>query len=171
MLSKKLVGVLIGLVVMSVLVFLTAIALNNNDGGASKVVLPVRLTLALPKESPFPIVMGESRVVEVLLFSGHDDRMGKDFQQVTEREVVWSVFPAGIVQVDPYGRIETLKEGDVTVRVQSKKSSSVFEERMIRVVKKEENSVPLPKRVVNNVGKKGKINPVQQKIVTFMSRD
>jgi hypothetical protein len=138
---------------MSVLVFVIAIALNKNDGGVSKVVPPVRLTLALPKESPFPIVMGESRVVEVLLFSGHDDRMGKDFQQVTEREVAWSVSPVGIVQVDAYGRIETLKEGDVTIKVHSKKNASVFEERLIRVVKKQEKDTPLPTRVVNYIGK------------------
>lgn len=129
MLSKKLIGVLIGLVVISVLVFVIAVALNKNDGGTSKVVSPVKLTLALPKQSPFPIVMGESRVVEVMLFSGHDDRMAEDFQQVTDRDLVWSVSPAGIVHVDAYGRIETLKEGDVTVKVQSKRNASVFEER------------------------------------------
>jgi hypothetical protein len=52
------VGVLIALVVLSVLVFVTAVALNKNDGGNSKVVPPVKLTLALPPQSPFQLVLG-----------------------------------------------------------------------------------------------------------------
>ncbi len=170
-LSKKTVGVLISLVVLSALVFVGAVALNKNDGGSSKVVPPIKLTLALPPRSPFQIVLGESRVIEVMLFSGHDDRSAKDFQQVTEREIIWSVTPVGIVEIDGYGRIDTLKEGEVTVRVQSKKNSDIFAERTIKVVKQAEEFTPLPKRVINYNGEAARLNPVQQKIVNFMTLD
>ena len=75
------------------------------------------------------------------------------------------------MEIDGYGRIDTLKEGEVTVRVQSKKNSDIFAERTIKVVKKGEEFTPLPKRVINYNGEAAKLNPVQQKIVSFMTLD
>jgi hypothetical protein len=113
------------LVALSAIVFAAAIAINRNEGSIATV-LPIKIRIALPEQSPFPILLGESRVFEALLYSGNDDRRVDSYQSVTEREVIWSVDPQGIASVDAYGRLATIKAGTVTVRVQSKQSADVY---------------------------------------------
>lgn len=52
--------------------------------------------------------LGTSRVLEVLFFSGNDDRTSDDFKVVTEKTVHWRVDPEGIISIDDYGRVEAL---------------------------------------------------------------
>lgn len=57
--------------------------------------------------------LGNARILEVLYYSGKDDRNKDDFVNVTERAVKYEVDPEEIITIDPYGRVKTLKEGNV----------------------------------------------------------
>ena len=63
------------------------------------------------------IELGQSRVLEVLFYSGRDDRTADDFMNAVNRDVSWSTNPEGIITVDPYGRVETLALGKTVVKV------------------------------------------------------
>ena len=124
-LSKKMMLMLVGFVALSVIVFATALAINKNQGGGSVTVPPVEIVLALPPQSPFQIVLGQGRVIEVMFFSGKDNRTADDFQSVTEREVMWTVDNASVLAVDLYGRVTTLAVGTTVLKVKSKRHPQV----------------------------------------------
>jgi hypothetical protein len=75
--------------------------------------------------------VGTSRVLEVLFFSGDDDRSSNDFKVVTEKSVHWRTFPEGILSVDSYGRVEALAVGKATIKVLSVYDSSVSDSKVI----------------------------------------
>lgn len=79
------------------------IVISKGSGGTIPEGAPYLIRLALPNETT--IELGDSRVVEVIFYSGKDDRTSEDYKAVTKRNVTWSTDPAGIIAVDPYGRI------------------------------------------------------------------
>lgn len=81
--------------------------------------MPIAVRIALPNDKPTIIEMGNSRVAEVLFYSGNDDRTSDNYKAVTQRNIVWSVSSDGIISIDPYGRIETISPGTVDLKVQS----------------------------------------------------
>jgi hypothetical protein len=60
-------------------------------------------------------------VIEAMFLSGKDNRTSEDFESVTEREVMWSVDNASVLDVDLYGRVATLAVGTTVLKVQSKR--------------------------------------------------
>lgn len=132
---------LIGIVVLSAVVSVVAMTTNPHSD--------TKIRIALPDQSPFPIPLGESRVFEVFFFSGHDNRIGNDYQAVTLREVVWSVSPKEVASVDAYGRLTTLTAGTATVRVELKSNTKSYAERTIKVVENTPEIDPQPRRMIN----------------------
>lgn len=55
--SKKMMGVLAGIVLLSAIVFVFAYGSNTN-GGAIPIVPPTKIVIALPQQTPFPILLG-----------------------------------------------------------------------------------------------------------------
>ncbi len=136
----------------------------------SALVEPIKVRIALPNLNPFKIVLGNSRVIEVLFYSGFDNRASDDYKTVTQRSVVWETNPKGIVSIDPYGRLETLSLGQTTVRVQSKSSPNVYAELSIEVIKGSVSS-NTQKRVIDyGGGHRATLNKVMQKIVSYKSK-
>ena len=62
--------------------------------------------------------------------------MSDDFKLVSKREVLWSVSPKGIINLDQYGTLQALKEGNVKVAVKSLYNPSIFDEKELKVVSK-----------------------------------
>ena len=60
-------------------------------------------------------------MIEVMFFSGKDNRTADDFQSVTEREVMWTVDNASVLALDLYGRVATLAVGTTVLKVKSKR--------------------------------------------------
>jgi hypothetical protein len=105
-----------------------------------------------------------------LFFSGHDDRRSDEYKTATNRELIWSVSPTGIIEVDAYGRIDTLREGKALLKVQSITNTDAADSRWIEVLPlpglRPNRTIGLPKRVVNYSGAPAKPNKVLQKTVT-----
>ena len=96
--------------------------------------------------------MGTARVLEILFFSGKDDRNSESFAPVTLKDVKWTTEPSEIISVDQYGRVETLKVGKCTLRVESLANPGVFDERTVRVVSQRQDIDRVSKRVINYSG-------------------
>ena len=95
--------------------------------------------------------LGTSRVLDVLFFSGHDDRTSKDFKVVTHKEIKWSVKPEGIISVDRYGRVEALAVGKALLKVVSTFDESVSDEQWIEIVENKK-MISKVKRIINYQG-------------------
>ena len=149
---------------------MAGVILLTREKKTNNYVEPVRLKMALPAEDPFALVLGESRVVEVLFFSGFDDRSSDDYRTVNRREVEWSVEPKGVLAVDPYGRVETLSLGSASIKVASKSSPAVSTKRRVTVVADTVKG-EVPRRVVDFAGQPAELNAVLQKVVSYKSKE
>lgn len=157
--------------VVAIAIIVLIVVLNLPEGEVLVEKSPTAIRLALPMDwKTIPIILGRSRVAEVLFYSGHDDRRNDDYKTATDRQLIWTVSPAGIIEVDPYGRIDTLKEGKALLKVQSVTNSDATDARWIEVLPfhpaKENRTVGLPKRVVNYAGTPAQPNEVMQKVIT-----
>lgn len=125
-----LLGVVVAIALAALIVVLT---LPSEEVVEAK--SPAYIRLALPTDWPtIPIKLGRSRVAEVLFFSGHDDRRRADYKTAANRGLVWSVSPAGIIEVDAYGRIDTLRVGKAMLKVQSVSNSEATDSRWVEVL-------------------------------------
>ena len=149
------------LIIIAVIAYAgNAFAITNK---MNQKILPTRITIPLHDESEMEL--GDSRVIEVMFFSGNDNLEDDNFQNVTERGIEWITEPEGIVSIDKYGRVETLQEGDVNIKVKSTANPKVFDTKKISVVKNATvNSVPQKQRVDYN-GKPAKPLDSLQKFV------
>lgn len=66
--------------------------------------------------------------------------------------------------------METLSLGVVKIKISSKRNSSIFAERAIKVVA-DTNKTNVPKRVINFAGEPTNLNTVLQKFVSYKSKD
>ena len=96
-----------------VISFITEKASENND------ILPTKIRMLLPPSDPFLLKLGENRVLDVVFYSGNDDRMLDNYKSVNRREIKWEVSPSGIVEVDRYGTLTTIKDEVVKITVKS----------------------------------------------------
>lgn len=71
---------------------------DSVDGG------PTSIRMALPADRATVVQLGDSRVIEVLFYSGHDDRT-QNYQAVSKRGIKWTLSQPNIVSIDPYGRV------------------------------------------------------------------
>ena len=128
-----------------------------------KKVLPKKI--ALPLNTLTEIVLGDSRVIEILFYSGNDSLRDKNFKSVTERGIEWELSPKEIISIDKYGRLETLKEGSVEVTVRSTADSNISTTKKINVVKAATIDQKPEKNIVNFTGKPANTVKNLQKIV------
>jgi hypothetical protein len=100
--KKKIIIISASIVIeLALIVAVVLITLAKPD----KVLQPVKIRIALPADRPTQIELGRSRVLEVLFYSGRDNRTTDDFMNVVNRDISWSTNPEGIITVDPYGRV------------------------------------------------------------------
>lgn len=92
----------IGIIVVIGLILLVVILTNTLN---ADVVPPTSIKLPLLDDRSTIMKLGTSRVLDVLYFSGSDDRTSDSFKSVTEKDVHWKVDPEGIITVDSYGRV------------------------------------------------------------------
>jgi hypothetical protein len=91
------------IILASIGVFVIIMVVSNNL--ANNAVPPTSIKLTLLDNSTTLMKVGTSRVVDVLFFSGNDNRSESGFQSVTEKTVHWRTSPEGIISVDLYGRV------------------------------------------------------------------
>ena len=82
----------------TIAVFVITMIVSN--GSSNTAVPPTSIKLTLLDNSTTIMKVGTSRVVDVLFFSGNDNRSESTFQSVTEKKVHWRTFPEGIISVD-----------------------------------------------------------------------
>jgi hypothetical protein len=100
--KKKIIIISVSIVIeLALIVAVVLITLAKPDN----VLQPVKIRIALPADRPTQIELGRSRVLEVLFYSGRDNRTIDDFMNVVNRDISWSTNPEGIITVDPYGRV------------------------------------------------------------------
>jgi hypothetical protein len=153
------------IVVLAVIVLVAILSRTLNTG----VVPPTAIKMPLLGNTT-TMKLGTSRVLDLLFFSGNDDRTSLDFQSVTEQSVHWRTFPEGIVSVDPYGRVEALAIGKTTIKVMSVYDVSVSDSKTIEVVANQKK-ISTNKRVVNFVGPTRKIPQNYQKLIDRYSKE
>jgi flagellar basal body-associated protein FliL len=101
-LNKKKIGIIIGVVVLLVAAAMTIVIirlLHKDDPPADLTAIKLSITDGAVMK------LGTSRVLEVMFFSGHDDRTSNDFKVVPDKSKTWEVTPPGIISIDTYGRI------------------------------------------------------------------
>ena len=103
---------------------------KSND--ETEKVKPVKVSLPLHDETE--MVLGDSRTVEVLFFSDNNDLTDPGYKTVTEKGVEWTTKPEGIVSIDKYGRLETLKNGTVDITAKSTANPKLSDTKTINVV-------------------------------------
>ena len=138
--------------------------LTNNS------VPPTSIKLTLLDNSTTIMKVGTSRVVDVLFFSGNDDRTQNNFQSVTEKTVHWRTFPEGIISIDFYGRVEALATGTATLKVMSMHDFAIWDSKKIQVVDNTK-MISTNKKIINYEGKPRKAFRNAQKIVTRYLKD
>jgi hypothetical protein len=67
------------------------IVLLNNNNTPPLVGGPQSIRIALPTNQPTVIELGNSRVLEVIFFSGKDNRNSDDYTLVSLRDITWSL--------------------------------------------------------------------------------
>ena len=115
-------------------ILLTASLFNTSLFAVTKKVLPERIELSIPEKSEMTV--GDSRVIEVLYFSGNDNLNSPSFRAVTERGVKWSISSdnGGIAKIDNYGRLTAEKKGTIKVTVKSDIDNSISDTKTINIV-------------------------------------
>jgi AraC-like DNA-binding protein len=116
------------------LILISTPLIGTSIYAAKEKVLPKRIELSIPGESE--MVVGDSRVIEVLYFSGMDNLNSPSFKAVTKRGVTWSTSSKndGKVKIDNYGRLTAEKEGTVKVTVKSDDNDSISDTKTINIV-------------------------------------
>jgi len=149
-----------------ILVYLSVFTVTSTD---FQPVFLVKIALALP--NPCEMVAGDSRVVEVLWYSGHDNLIFDNFTLVTERGLIWKITPPDIAKIDNYGRLETIRPGIIKITATSTADSNVSESRLINIIANSSHSDNYVKRVINYSLRPS--NPVEnfQKMVEMISGD
>ena len=127
-----------------VISFITEKASENND------ILPTKIRMLLPPSDPFLLKLGENRVLDVVFYSGNDDRMLDNYKSVNRREIKWEVSPSGIVEVDRYGTLTTIKDEVVKITVKSQHKDSVINTRTIKVVKNYPDPILQEAKIINS---------------------
>jgi hypothetical protein len=117
---------------VGLVIFLSISLTRNLHDMTDETICPVKIRLAVYDN--LMILENQSRVLEVLFYSGNDDRGQNPFKIVNMRDIVWKPEPEGVISIDSYGRIEALKPGNVTLTVISSCDSSVNDSKMIQVV-------------------------------------
>ena len=120
---------LIALIILSA--FAISFAMPGLAAQSAGKVLPKRIALPLPDVSE--MVVGDSRVVEVLFYSGNDI-LDKNFKNVTERQVTWTITPAACATIDSYGRLETIATGKIKLTVTSVANPKASDSKYINIV-------------------------------------
>ena len=132
-------------------------------------VLPHRIHLCIPNSSE--MVTNDSRVVEVLWYSGYDNLSQHDFSPVTERDIIWNITPSGHATIDAYGRLETLEPGKIILTAISRSDPSVSDNRAISIVKSPTILVHPEKRVVRSTFVPPEYPETFQKIVEMIPKN
>ena len=131
---------------------------------------PLKILLPLHEETE--MVLGDSRTIETIFYGENNDLSDKDYNVVTEKNVEWKTEPEGIVTVDKYGRLETLKTGVVKITVKSCSNPSACDSKKIKVLEKASLSDKPLKEIVNFNGEPVKtVNNLQKVIDRFNSLD
>ena len=157
---NTLIVALLAVVLVGAAVAVLVIKLGNNAEdlpGLTSIKMPLLDQVTLMK-------LGTSRVLDLMFFSGNDDRTSSQFQTVKEKSVLWTTAPEGVVSVDRYGRMDALAIGKATVKVISLYNPEITAEHQIEVVannKMRSNQ----SRVVNFQGQPRKVHQNYQKIV------
>lgn len=138
-------------------------AAENDD------VLPMKIRMLLPPQEPFLLKIGENRVLDVVFYSGNDDRTLDNYKSVNRREIKWEVSPSGVVEVDRYGTLTTIKAGDVKITVKSQHNDSVINTRTIKVMENYPDPLPQEVKIVNS-DIKAQLNHVLQRKITFFTQ-
>ena len=124
---------------------------------------PVRLSIPIPADCQ--MVVGDSRVLEVLFYSGDDNLNSPGFKVVTERNITWKSSNPKIATVDPYGRLDTKATGTVTITVASNDVKNLSYSIKIDVVKKATVDSNYRKMIVNYKGRAIAPSEYYQKII------
>ena len=95
---------------------------------------PVNIKLAIPDN--IEMVVGDSRIIEVIFYSGNDDLDGNNFKVVTERDIEWGIksTDGGEATVDKYGRFKAVKEGNDRNHRRIKSSTGPTDKKTIQIV-------------------------------------
>jgi hypothetical protein len=136
---------------------------HNQDG-----ICPA--SIKLPLEKGTTMKLGTSRVLDVIFYSGHDDRTSDSFQVVTKKELIWNVSPEGIITVDQYGRVEAKALGKALLRVVSSVDDSVYDQQEIKVVE-HKKMISTSKRIINYAGTPQAVKKNYRKIVDRYTKD
>lgn len=108
--------------------------------------------------------------MDVVFYSGNDDRTLDNYKSVNRREVKWEVSPSGVVQVDRYGTLTTIKAGDCKVTVKSQHDNTVISTRKIKVVENYPNPVPQETKIIDSDVKAQLNHVLQRKITSFTKK-
>ena len=108
--------------------------------------------------------LGTSRVLDVMFFSGHDDRTSDNFQVVTQKELTWNISPEGIITVDQYGRVEAKALGKAILRVVSKADDGIYDQQEIEVVE-HKKMISGKKSIINYAGTPKNVTKNYRKLV------
>ena len=132
-------------------------------------ILPHRIHICIPNYCE--MVTNDSRVVEVLWYSGHDNLSQDDFSLVTERDIIWNITPSGHATIDSYGRLKTLEPGIITLTAISKSDPSVSDNKKISIVKSPTKLFQPEKRVVRSPFEPPEYPETFQKIVEMIPKN
>lgn len=124
-------------------------------------------TIKMPLLDKTEMVIGDSRVIEVI-FKGKTNLSDENFKNVTERGVKWNLEPKGIITIDKYGRVEALKEGIVSIEIQSLANPTAIDKKIIKVVATP-TTVNIKKNIVNYQGEKVEQDLGFQKFIDIYS--
>ena len=85
-----------------VLLISSFICMSASADKTKEKVLPVKIKLPIPENCEMTV--GDSRIIDVLFFSGNDNLNSPSFRAVTERGVKWSISSdnGGIAKIDNY---------------------------------------------------------------------
>ena len=128
---------------------------------------PVKIAMTL--DDTTEMVIGDYQVIEVLFFGPHHDLYRDNYVSVTQRGISWSTNQQGLLAVDPYGRIEALGEGMVTLKVTSKVRPEIFDRKVIRVVSQPSESYNDRKTPVHYRGRPAQAFTNRQRLVDRFS--
>ena len=152
-----------------VLLISSFICMSASADKTKEKVLPVKIKLPIPENCEMEV--GDSRVIDVLFFSGKDNLANSDFKTVTERGINWSITPEGLATIDNYGRLDTLKPGKIEITANSIAAPEVSAKCSIEIVSQPTINKKPVERIVNFSGNAAKPVDNLQKLVDRYSKN
>ena len=115
-------------------------------------VYPKKIELSIPEKSEMTV--GDSRVIEVLYFSGNDNLDDPSFKSVTERTIDWDISSndGGKAEIDNFGRLKALKKGTVEITAKAKFNPKISDTKKINIVTTPSKDLSYIKNIYNYEG-------------------